>query len=269
MSKCIVFEENFCLEDVYSIYWLCYHIHTYKKPHIALVHGLSVGGGLSLMVPMKFSVVTEKVFCSTPEANLGCHSDCGLSYILSRLPGRLGEYLGLIGAKLNGKEVVAPGLATHFVPSHKLFLLSIIDDCFSRETVEEILDSFEAEAGKKGNDWIMPVLKSIKKASPIGLKITLISIREGRIQTLSECLRREFRIMINTLTIISQDFYEGIRAAIIDKDESPKIVLLTNQEFRITIKSFRLKWNPSTLDKVHDEQLDLIFKPFDEHDLEL
>uniref|UniRef100_M1BW36 3-hydroxyisobutyryl-CoA hydrolase n=1 Tax=Solanum tuberosum TaxID=4113 RepID=M1BW36_SOLTU len=129
------------------------------------------------------------------------------TYILSRLPGRLGEYLGLTGVKLKGKEVVAAGLATHFVPSHKLFQLeksllsinnggeedtifrsvidefstivqidetsvlsklSIIDDCFSRETVEEILDSFEAEAGKKENDWIMPVLKSIKKASPIG-----------------------------------------------------------------------------------------------------
>ncbi|XP_015081700.1 3-hydroxyisobutyryl-CoA hydrolase-like protein 5 [Solanum pennellii] len=281
--------EGVCLEDVYSIYWLCYHIHTYKKPHIALVHGLSAGGGLSLMVPMKFSVVTEKVFCSTPEANLGYHLDCDLSYILSHLPGRLGEYLGLIGAKLKGKEVVAAGLATHFVPSHKEFeleksllsinnadqedtirslidkfstnvqidetsvlsKLSIIDDCFSRETVEEILDSIEAEAGKKGNDWIMPVLKSIKKASPIGLKITLRSIREGRTQTLSECLRKEFRITKNTLqTIISDDLYEGIRAAIIDKDKSPK-------------------WNPSTLDKVHDEQLDLIFKPFDEHDLEL
>ncbi|XP_049370582.1 3-hydroxyisobutyryl-CoA hydrolase-like protein 5 [Solanum verrucosum] len=277
------------LEGVYRIYWLFYHIHTYKKPHIALVHGMSMGGGVGLMAPMKFSVVTEKAFCSTPEANLGYHPDCGLSYILSRLPGRLGEYLGLTGVKLKGKEVVAAGLATHFVPSHKLFQLeksllsinnggeedtirsvidefstnvqidetsvlskfSIIDDCFSRETLEEILDSFEAEAGKKGNDWIMPMLKSIKKASPIGLKITLRSIREGRTQTLSECLRKEFRITINILrTIISDDLYEGIRAAIIDKDKSPK-------------------WNPSTLDKVHDEQLDLIFKPLEQHDLEL
>ncbi|WMV38676.1 hypothetical protein MTR67_032061 [Solanum verrucosum] len=116
------------------------------------------------------------------------------------------EYLGLTGVKWKGKEVIAAGLATHFVPSHKLFQLeksllninngeedtifrsvidefstnvqidetsvlskfSIIDDCFSRETLEETLDSFEAEAGKKENDWIMPVLKSIKKASPIG-----------------------------------------------------------------------------------------------------
>ncbi|XP_006346151.1 3-hydroxyisobutyryl-CoA hydrolase-like protein 5 [Solanum tuberosum] len=277
-----------CLEFGYRLYWFCYQLQTYKKPHIVLAHGMSMGGGVGLMAPMKFSVVTERTFCSIPEANLGYHPDCGLSYILPRLPGRLGEYLGLTGANLKGKEVVAAGLATHFVPSQKLFQLeksllsinngeedtirsvidefstnvqidersvlsklSIIDDCFSRETVEEILDSFETEACKKGNDWIMPVLKSIKKASPIGLKITLRSIREGRTQTLSECLRKEFRITMNTLrTIISDDLYEGIRAAIIDKDKSPK-------------------WNPSTLDKVHDEQLDLIFKPFEEHDLEL
>ncbi|PHU29681.1 3-hydroxyisobutyryl-CoA hydrolase-like protein 5 [Capsicum chinense] len=106
-----------CLDAVYRVYWLCYHIHTYKKPHIALVHGMSVGGGASLMVPMKFSVVTEKAFCSTPETSLGFHPDCGFSYMLSRLPGRLGEFLGLTGVTLKGKEIVAAGLATHFVPS--------------------------------------------------------------------------------------------------------------------------------------------------------
>ncbi|KAM3398042.1 hypothetical protein P3S68_001556 [Capsicum galapagoense] len=236
-----------CLDAVYRVYWLCYHIHTYKKPHIALVHGMSVGGGASLMVPMKFSVVTEKAFCSTPETSLGFHPDCGFSYMLSRLPGRLGEFLGLTGVTLKGKEIVAAGLATHFVPSQKLFQLekrllsinngdedairsvinefstnvhidersilnklSIINDCFSGESMEEIMDSFEAKADKKGNDWIVPVLKNLKKASPTGLKITLRSIREGRTQTLSECLRREFRITVNTLrSILSDDFYES------------------------------------------------------------
>ncbi|XP_069142813.1 3-hydroxyisobutyryl-CoA hydrolase-like protein 5 isoform X2 [Solanum lycopersicum] len=277
-----------CIEGTYRMYWLCYHIHTYKKPHIALVHGMSVGGGASLMAPMKFSVVTEKAFSSTPEINIGFHPDCGFSYMLPRLPGRLGEYLGLTGEKLRGKEVVAAGLATHFVPSQKLFQLekrlvslkngdedtirsvinefssnihidersilnklSIINECFSKDSVEEIIESFEAETSKKGNDWIMPVLKRLKRASPTSLKITLRSIREGRTQTISECLKREFRISMNIQrTIISGDFYEGIRAQIIDKDKSPK-------------------WNPSTLDKVHDDQLDLIFKPFENHDLEL
>ncbi|KAF5458659.1 hypothetical protein F2P56_022672 [Juglans regia] len=109
--------KDSCLEVVYRMYWLCYHIHTYKKTQVALVHGISMGGGASLMVPMKFSVVTEKTVFSTPEASIGFHTDCGFSYILSHLPGHLGEFLALTGARLNGKELVAAGLATHFVPS--------------------------------------------------------------------------------------------------------------------------------------------------------
>ncbi|KAK4713919.1 hypothetical protein R3W88_019826 [Solanum pinnatisectum] len=256
--------------------------HSYlQETTFALVHGMSVGGGASLMVPMKFSVVTEKAFSSTPKTNIGFHPDCGFSYMLPRLPGRLGE-------KLRGKEVVAAGLATHFVPSQKLLQLekrllslksgdedtirsvinefstnitidersilnklSVINECFSKDSVEEIIESFEGEANRKGNDWIMPVLKSLKKASPTTLKILLRSIQEGRTQTISKCLRRKFKISMNIQrTIISGDFYEGIRARVIDKDKSPK-------------------WNPSTLDKVHDDQLDVIFKPFEVHDLEL
>uniref|UniRef100_M1D190 3-hydroxyisobutyryl-CoA hydrolase n=1 Tax=Solanum tuberosum TaxID=4113 RepID=M1D190_SOLTU len=240
-----------CLEATYRMYWLCYHIHTYKKPLVALVHGMSMGGGASLMTPMRFSVVTENTVFSTPETLIGFHPDCGFSYMLSRLPGRLGEYLGLTGARLKGKEVVAAGLATHIVPSQKLVELekrllslnsgdenaiesvikefstdfeiqensilnkmSIINECFSKDTVEEILMSF---------------------------------IREGRKQTLSECLKKEFRISNNILRrTISNDFYEGIRAIVISKDNSPK-------------------WWPTTLDEVKDEQLNLIFKNFEQH----
>lgn len=279
--------KDSCLEVVYRMYWLCNHIHTYRKPTVALVHGISMGGGASLMAPMKLSVVTEKTIFSTPEASIGFHTDCSFSYILSRLPGRLGEYLGLTGARLNGKELVATGLATHFVPMEKLpelekHLLSlntgdeaaigsaikefstdvqideesilkkqaIIDECFSKDSVAEIISSFETEAGKEGNGWIVPVLKGLKRSSPTGLKITLRSIREGRKQTLSECLKKEFRITINTLRArISGDVYEGIRALTIDKDNSPK-------------------WDPPTLEKVEDERVNLVFDPFEE-DFEL
>lgn len=279
--------KDSCLEVVYRMYWLCNHIHTYKKTMVALVHGISMGGGASLMTPMKFSVVTEKTVFSTPEASIGFHTDCGFSYMLSRLPGRLGEYLGLTGARLNGKELVAAGLATHFVTLEKLPELekhllslntddeavvrsainefsrdvqideesilkkqSIIDECFSKDSVAEIISSFEAEAGKEGNGWIVPVLKGLKRSSPTGLKVTLRSIREGRKQTLSECLKKEFRLTINILrTRISGDVYEGIRALTIDKDNSPK-------------------WDPPTLEKVADERVNLVFEPFEE-DLEL
>ncbi|KAL9422949.1 hypothetical protein AB3S75_035101 [Citrus x aurantiifolia] len=279
--------KDSCLEVVYRMYWLCHHIHTYKKTQVALAHGITMGGGASLMVPLKFSVVTEKTVFSTPEASIGFHTDCGFSFIHSRLPGHLGEFLALTGARLNGKELVAAGLATHFVPSEKLPELekrliglntgdeiavksaieefsedvqldgqsvlnkqSIIDECFSKETVAEIIKSFEAEAGKEGNGWIGPVLKGLKKSSPTGLKITLRSVREGREQSLAEGLKKEFRLTINILrAIISADIYEGIRALTIEKDNAPK-------------------WDPPTLDKVDDDKVDLVFQPFGE-DLEL
>ncbi|CAL9021031.1 unnamed protein product [Prunus brigantina] len=108
------------------MYWLGYHIHTYKKTrnscyqYVALVHGISMGGGASLMVPMKFSVVTEKTVFASPEASIGFHTDCGFSYV-SHLPGHLGEFFALTGARLNGKELVAAGLANHFVPLEVIF----------------------------------------------------------------------------------------------------------------------------------------------------
>ncbi|KAM6549783.1 hypothetical protein CsatB_021459 [Cannabis sativa] len=276
-------EKDSCLEVVYRMYWLCYHIHTYKKTQVALAHGISMGGGASLMVPLKFSVVTEKTVFSTPEASIGFHTDCGFSYIHSRLPGNLGEYLALTGARLNGKELVAIGLATHFVPSEKIPELekrlislnsgkadavksaieefsvevklddesvlnkqSIINECFSKDTVAEIIQSFEEESKKEGNGWIGPVLKGLKRSSPTGLNVTLKSIREGRKQSLSECLKKEFRLTINILrATISNDVYEGIRALTIDKDNSPK-------------------WSPPSLDKVDEGKVDLIFQQFEE-----
>ncbi|ESQ36256.1 hypothetical protein EUTSA_v10007893mg [Eutrema salsugineum] len=279
--------KDSCLEVVYRMYWLCYHIHTYKKTQVSLVNGISMGGGASLMVPMKFSVVTEKTVFATPEASIGFHTDCGFSYIHSRLPGHLGEFLALTGARLNGKELVAIGMATHFVPSAKLADLearlvsldsgdmdvvrctieefsekvnldqdsilnkqSVINECFSKESVKQIIQAFEAEGSKEGNDWINPVIKGLKRSSPTGLKITLRSIREGRKQTLSDCLKKEFRITVNILRkTISPDVYEGIRALTIDKDNSPK-------------------WNPATLDEVDDEKINLVFKPL-EDDIEL
>ncbi|EPS72211.1 hypothetical protein M569_02543, partial [Genlisea aurea] len=276
------------LEVVYRMYWLCHHIHTYKKPQVALVHGICMGGGASLMVPMKFSVVTEKTVFATPEASIGFHTDCGFSFILSRLPGHLGEFLGLTGGRLNGAELIATGLATHFVPSEKLQELenrlmslnngeeeavrsaieefsvktqiddnisilakkSTIDQCFSRDTVEEILSSLEDEGKKEGNGWIGPILKGLRRSSPTALKITLQSIREGRKQSVGDCLKKEFRITINILrSLISHDVYEGIRAVMIDKDNAPK-------------------WEPERFEDVDAGRIEKVWQPFEE-ELEL
>ncbi|KAF5744042.1 hypothetical protein HS088_TW08G00634 [Tripterygium wilfordii] len=279
--------KDSCLEVVYRTYWLCYHIHTYKKTQVALVNGIAMGGGASLMTPMKFSVVTEKTVFATPEASIGFHVDCGFSYILSHLPGHLGEYLALTGSRLNGKELVAAGLATHFVPSEKMGELEkhliklnsgdenavkstiedfspgvqldedsvlnkklIIDECFSKETMEDIIKSLDTKARKEGNEWIVPVLKGLTRSSPTALKITLRSIRDGRKQTLAESLKKEFRVTMNILrTTVSTDVYEGIRALTIDKDTAPK-------------------WDPPSFEQAEEGKLELVFQAFG-GDLEL
>jgi len=281
--------DDSCLEVVYRMYWLCYHIHTYKKTMVALVNGLVMGGGAAMVAPLKFAVVTEKTVFATPEASVGLHTDCSFSYIHSKLPGYLGEYLALTGARLNAKEMIAAGLATHFVHSEKLEdlekqLLNLntgdesavravieefstdvqldqesilnklptIDKCFSAETVEEILKALDSEVSVDGNQWIAPVLKSMRRSSPTGLKITLRSVREGRKQSLQECLKKEFGLTMNILrAVVTGDVYEGIRALSIDKDNAPK-------------------WSPATIEEVKNEDIERVFEPFSsEHELQV
>ncbi|KAH9313018.1 hypothetical protein KI387_028053, partial [Taxus chinensis] len=275
--------EKHVIEAVYKMYWLEYHIHTYKKALVAIVHATAMGGGASLTVPSTFTVVTEKTVLAAPEAGLGFHTDASLSYILSRLPGHLGEYLALTGARVDGAEMVAIGLGTHYLPSEKLpelekrlinlksgdksiiraaieelsievqpgeksvlFNRSLIDKCFSKDTVEGIIDSLITESNIEGNEWVERTIKTLKRSSPTGLKMTLKSVRQARNQTLSECLKKEFRLTLNTLRgVISNDMYEGIRAQNIDKDFSPK-------------------WNPPSLREITEEKLDLVFQPFEE-----
>lgn len=274
--------EKHVIEAVYKMYWLQYHIHTYKKTVVAIANGLTIGGGASLTVQSTFRVVTEKTVLSAPEAGFGFHTDASLSYILSHLPGHLGEYLALTGARLDGVEMIATGLGTHYIPSEKLEELekrlidlnsgdrnivkatleelslhvqpgeksilhnrSLLDKCFSKDTVEDIMDSLAAEINMEGNEWVKDTIKNLKRSSPTGLKMTLRSVRQARKQTLAECLKKEFRLTINTLRgVISNDIYEGMRALVIDRDNSPQ-------------------WNPP-LEEITDEKLDLVFKPFEE-----
>ncbi|GAB4837681.1 hypothetical protein Ancab_002533 [Ancistrocladus abbreviatus] len=158
---------------------LDYLIATYKKPVVALIHGLVMGGGAGLSMNAPFRIVTEKTVFAMPEASFGLFSDVGASYFLSRLPCSIGEYLGLTGKRFNGSEMLACGLATHFVLSKDLPLLEkeldeagsaasvirkvvdryahkpnvkedsplmrvdLVNKCFSKNTVEEILQSLE------------------------------------------------------------------------------------------------------------------------------
>ncbi|WCJ24270.1 3-hydroxyisobutyryl-CoA hydrolase mitochondrial [Euphorbia peplus] len=264
---------------------LDYLLATCKKPLLSLIDGTVMGGGAGLSLNGRFKIVTEKSIFAAPEVAIGLFADCGASHFLSRLPGYFGEFLGLTGTRLDGAEMLDCGLATHFVFSKDLALLEnaleklksqdmtainqilikfaqkpqtkesssfkrleIINKCFSKDTVEEILLSLEQEAKNKPDIWIRRAIKSIKLGSPTSLKITLRSIREGRMQDLDQCLTREYTICCNIARgIVSTDFYEGARAMLFDKDKNPK-------------------WEPSRLELVSSNMVDSCFSAIDEDD---
>lgn len=262
---------------------LNYVIATYNKPQVSILNGIVMGGGAGVSVHGRFRIATENSLFAMPETGLGLFPDIGASYFLSRLPGFFGEYVGLTGAKLDGAEMLACGLATHFVQSERLPLLEealvkadssdpmiisttigdfshepnlkkngayrrldVINKCFSRRTVEEIIAALEREYADKKDDWISSTIQSLKKASPMSLKISLRSIREGRLQGIGKCLVREFRMVCHVmLGEISKDFVEGCRAILLDKDRNPK-------------------WEPSKLELISDEKVDLYFSKVDD-----
>ncbi|XP_022146979.1 3-hydroxyisobutyryl-CoA hydrolase 1-like [Momordica charantia] len=257
---------------------LNYLMATFSKPQVSLLNGIVMGGGAGVSIHGRFRVATENSVFAMPETALGLFPDVGASYYLSRLPGFFGEYVGLTGARLDGAEMLACGLATHFVASERLaqleealcradtsqpsiiseiidkfsqtpifkeqsvyHRLNVIDKCFSRRTVEDILAALEEEALKNKDDWISSTIQALKKASPTSLKISLRSIREGRLQGVGQCLIREYRMVCHVLRgEVSKDFVEGCRAILLDKDKNPK-------------------WEPSKLGLVTDDMVERYF----------
>ncbi|XP_070680682.1 3-hydroxyisobutyryl-CoA hydrolase 1 isoform X2 [Malus domestica] len=242
-------------------YTLNYLLATYSKPQVSILDGIVMGGGAGASIHGRFRVATENSVFAMPETALGLFPDVGASYYLSRLPGFFGEYVGLTGTRLDGAEMLACSLATHFVPSTRLSLLEealykvdssdfaiiqavvdkyshspalkkksayyrmdVIDKCFSRRTVEEIVSALEDEEAPNGADaWLTSTIHALKKASPMSLKISLRSIREGRLQGVGQCLVREYRMVSHVVKgEVSKDFREGCRALLLDKDKNPK-----------------------------------------------
>ncbi|XP_078163415.1 putative 3-hydroxyisobutyryl-CoA hydrolase 3 [Carex rostrata] len=242
---------------------------------------MGAGAGFSLMG--RFRVVTENTVFAMPEPQIGLFPDVGASYFLSRLQGFFGEYMGLTGTKMGGAEMLASGLATHFVSSknlekleeslnnvetdderviHKIInqysenppliegspLLRIdsINKFFSKGSVEEIVASLEQESIEDKDNWIYTTIQAIKNASPASLKIFLRSIREGRKQTYKKCIEREHIMLSHVIRrTISGDLYEGIAAKFLDKTGCPK-------------------WDPPSLEEVTNEMVDKCFKDLKE-----
>ncbi|HUJ02774.1 MAG TPA: enoyl-CoA hydratase/isomerase family protein, partial [Rhizomicrobium sp.] len=199
--------------------------------------------------------------------------DVGGSYFLPRCPGEVGMYLALTGARLKIMDALYAGIATHFVPAARTQELlnklaegtpfgwavgqlvenattapltqhrAAIDKCFSGGSVEDILSRLDAE----GTEWAAETAKTMRTKSPTSLKITYRQIRDGKRLSFDDCMKMEFG-MVNRI-IAGHDFYEGVRAAIIEKDNAPK-------------------WQPAELAGVTDKDVDAYFAPLkDELDL--
>ncbi|KAK4794201.1 hypothetical protein SAY86_012195 [Trapa natans] len=307
-----------CKDFFRTLYTFIYFSGTYLKPHVALLNGITMGGGAGVSIPSTLRVATNKTVFATPETLIGFHPDAGASFYLSHLPGHIGE-------KLRGPEMLACGLATHYTLAERLSLLEeqlgelftddpsviesslekygdlvcpdktsvvhrieLLDRCFSLDSVEEIIDALEREVGRTDDEWCKSTLGRLKEASPLSLKVSLRSIREGRFETLDQCLAREYRMSLQGISgRISRDFCE-VRISIIDphlhnfhfhllKKQQEYMddkfgILHTNVQgvrARMVNKDFMPRWDPENLEGVSSDMVDEYFLPLSETEPEL
>ncbi|XP_039269885.2 3-hydroxyisobutyryl-CoA hydrolase, mitochondrial-like [Styela clava] len=249
-------------------YVLNHAIGTCLVPYIAFIDGITMGGGVGLSVHGQFRIATERTLFAMPETAIGLFPDVGGSYVLPRLGHSLGLYLALTGFRLKGRDVYKSGIATHMVDSENLpkvemdllalenpstqdimdllrryhlecktgrerdfILADKLDDInrlFAGDTMEEIFQNLENE----GTQWAKQQLETLRKMSPTSMKVTLRQLTAGADLDLPECLIMESRIARGCLR--NHDFYEGVRAVLVDRDHSPK-------------------WQPDTLEGVTDD----------------
>jgi enoyl-CoA hydratase len=252
-------------------YQLNHALFTYEKPVMAFMDGITMGGGVGISQPAKYRIATENTKFAMPETGIGLFPDVGGGWYLSRLPGRMGEYLALTGHRLDGAECLALGLATRYLsaavledakariagdtasveailaelsttpPQPRILAhLAEIDRLFAADTVESIFSALEADGG----EWAAAQLTTLRTKSPQSMKVSLRLVREGRSRaSFADEMRQEFAIGARVAQ--RHDFVEGVRALIVDKDNAPR-------------------WNPATLEGVSDESIDAIFAPLPE-----
>jgi enoyl-CoA hydratase len=260
--------ETFWREE----YVLDERLSRFAKPILSIWNGITMGGGVGLAAHARHRIVIERTKFAMPEAGIGFFPDVGASWLLTRKPGHFGTYVALTGVNCGPAETVLAGMADHFVPEAHLpelqralvsgtgetgdavgdligrfaqdlpqvippERLALIAQCFSRDSVEDILAALAAE-----NDPFAEETRSILLAkSPTSLKVTLELYRLGRAAPdLRACLEREFAVTAGM--IAGHDFYEGVRAAIIDKDRNPR-------------------WSPARLEDVDQASVQSYFVP--------
>jgi enoyl-CoA hydratase len=234
-------------------YILNARIKKFPKPYIAFMDGIVMGGGVGLSAHSAHRVVTERTKLAMPEVGLGFFPDVGGTYLLSRSPGEIGTYFGLTGTTMNGPDAIHAGFADAVVSSLNLPLLrqtltkvrpgttsaeiktlidgfatgekagpvaakqAQIDKWFAHDRMQDIVAALRADS----SELARATLKTLAEKSPRGMVVTLKLLRLARqTRTLEECLVWEYRAALEVFR--SDDFREGVRAAVIDKDRNPR-----------------------------------------------
>ena len=262
--------------DVLRFYWDEYRLNRaikhYPKPYVALIDGIVMGGGVGVSVHGSHRVATERITFAMPETGIGLFPDVGGTYFLSRCPGEAGMDLALTGTRVGAADALDLGLATHRVSSERLVALiddlaaaeydgdafatvdrvltrhagdtgepplakhrPIIDRCFSGGSVDAILAALDAEGGS----WAPETAATIRQKSPTSTRVAFRQIRAGRSLDFDDCMRLEYRLVNRFMA--GHDFREGVRALVIDKDQSPR-------------------WSPATLSEVTEADVDRYFE---------
>ena len=252
----------------FAEYRLNHLLFTYDKPTIAIMDGITMGGGVGISLPCTYRVATENTRLAMPETGIGLFPDVGGGWYLSRLPGRVGQYMVLTGARFDGAECHYLGMATHYVeqtgledlierlmiaptraqgalgaasttpPEAKIEQnLPAISRLFAPDRLETILADLESEE----SDWAQSELATLKSKSPLSCKVSLRLLAEGATRaTFADEMRAEYALAGRVVR--THDFREGVRAVLIDKTGDPK-------------------WDPATPEEVTDEMLDVLFEP--------
>ncbi len=250
-------------------YRLNHLIRTYPKPYIALIGGVVMGGGVGISVHGSHRIAAEDTLLAMPECAIGLFPDVGATWLLPRLPHRAGYWLGLAGARIHAGTACALGIATHYAPNGFSDLIAALEHgasgvsevvealtgpppadptasrygltetAFAADSVEGVLAALDSE----GSDWAQDQAKAIRQGSPTSLKMTFAALRRGADMPFANAMRKEMRMAAHCLE--GHDFYEGVRAQIIDKDRQPK-------------------WSPATLDAVSEEAVAAHFEPLPE-----
>ena len=247
-------------------------IKNYRKPYVALIDGIVMGGGVGVSLHGSHRVAGDRFSFAMPEVGIGFFPDVGATWFLPRLPGELGAYCGLTGERFNGADAVAAGLATHCIPSARFPALiealagtvpvdaalaafveeagegpimarrQTIDRLFAGNSVEDILAALDREAASASADaaWAGKTAATMRTKSPLSLKLALTQVRRGKAWDFETCMRAEFRIV--SRIVEGHDFYEGVRAVIVDKDNAPR-------------------WRPATLAEVGAAEVERHFAP--------